>query len=258
MSSRTPATATLSRWHEGRLVPIEYCESPSGELRVADSWLVSDGRTLALDLHRQRFARAAGEHPEFWEAVIAATPTDGDWFPRVELQDRGLAFRLRSAPERTRSVVVATFRGDDPRTAPTVKGPDLDAMARLRRSAQRHGAGEAIILSADGYLVEGAYSALLWWEGDVLCAPSPELPRIDSVTARSVLTLAAALGVETRAAHATPAELDGTEIWSLSALHGIRIVTSWIDGPACAEEPGRLESWRRRLSVLTRPVATVA
>ena len=37
-------------------------------------------------------------------------------------------------------------------------------------------------------------------------------------------------------------------------LHGIRIVTGWIDGPAPAEEPGRLALWRGRLDRLRRPV----
>jgi hypothetical protein len=52
----------------------------------------------------------------------------------------------------------------------------------------------------------------------------------------------------------TPAELDGTELWALSALHGIRIVTSWVDGPQLAEQPGRLATWRTRLDALRKPL----
>jgi branched-subunit amino acid aminotransferase/4-amino-4-deoxychorismate lyase len=103
-------------------------------------------------------------------------------------------------------------------------------------------------------VVEGAYSAIFWWRGDVLCAPSPELDRVASVTARSVIALATALRIETHYESIVPAELDGCEIWAVSALHGIRIVTAWISGPAPAELPGRLSTWRSRLHRLRQPL----
>jgi branched-subunit amino acid aminotransferase/4-amino-4-deoxychorismate lyase len=161
---------------------------------------------------------------------------------------------LRSAPERSRSAVLASWTGRDPRTAPTVKGPDLDAMMRIRTSVQPLGATEAVILSTGGFVVEGAYSALLWWRGSILCGPPAEFPRIDSVTARSVLTVAAALGIDTHEEAVTPAELDGTEVWVLSALHGIRIATAWVNGPDLAELPGRLDTWRGRMDALRRAI----
>ena len=220
---------------------------------AADSWLVSDGRALGMVLHRERFLRTATNAEPFWDAAIAAIPTRGDWFPRVEQHSDGrLVLRLRTAPERQRAAVVATWTGADPRTQPSVKGPDLDEMVRIRASVQSLGATEAIILSDDGYVVEGAYSGLLWWRGDILCGPPADLARINSVTARSVLTLAAALGFDTHEEAVTPYELDGTELWALSALHGIRIVTGWVDGPELAEKPGRLAAWRARLDALRR------
>jgi len=50
------------------------------------------------------------------------------------------------------------------------------------------------------------------------------------------------------------ADLDGAEVWALNALHGIRIVTRWVDGPGVAEQPGRLAAWRARLDALRRPL----
>ena len=238
-------TALVYRWTGAELELLDYCDPTISPIARADSWRVSDGTTLALDLHRQRFA---GPDP-FWEAVQAAIPREGDWFPRVELLENGsLWFRHRSAPARSRSVTVATAPRD-PRTRPTVKGPDLAAMLALRTSVEP--AGEAIILH-DGYVVEGAYSALVWWRGSILCYPADELERIDSVTARSLIGLATALGVETFAESVTPSELDGVELWSLSALHSARIVTRWTDGPSLAELPGRLDLWRKRLAALAR------
>jgi branched-subunit amino acid aminotransferase/4-amino-4-deoxychorismate lyase len=166
-------------------------------------------------------------------------------------------FRLRSAPERRNNLIEATWPEGDPRTLPRVKGPDLAAMTRVRTTAQARGAGEAIILSDDGYVVEDSHSGLLWWRGDILCGPPAAFDRVDSVTVRSVLTLATALGVETYDEAVTPGELAETELWSLNALHGIRIVTEWIDGPPLAQLPGRLPLWRARMDALRKPIDVV-
>lgn len=260
--------SALFRWHDGELRPLEYCDPAEIEVLAADSWLVSDGHCLALDLHHQRF-QAAVRHQlpstelpveDFWNASIAAIPRVGSSFPRVELQRyRGaasLVFRDRPAPERGLSVTLASHRGPDPRTQPTIKGPDTHALLAARSEAQRLGAGEAVILSPDGFVVEGAYSAIMWWHGDALCAPSPELERVDSVTARSVIALATALGVDVLYESVLPKALEGHELWVLSALHGIRIATGWVDGPSLAAEPGRLAQWRARLDRLRKPLPT--
>ena len=257
--------ATFYRWHDGTLHPFDYCDLTETIVEVADSWLVSDGDAFALELHRTRFLDGVARHGSlsldaqgFWDAAVSAIPRQGDWFPRVELRSRGgapvLVFRLRPAPQRMRSLTVATHGGEDPRTAPAVKGPDLDAMLRLRTGAQRRGADEAVIVTPLGFVVEGTSTAFVWWRGPVLCAPPAQFERVESVTAKSVLAMAAALGVELREEAATPAELDGLEVWALNALHGIRMVTDWIDGPGLAEEPGRLQIWRSRLDALRQPL----
>lgn len=246
---------SIYRWRDGRLQVVDCCDTAGSRIVAADSWFVTDGSALALALHRDRFLDSAPGAEEFWDAAIAAVPSTGDWFPRVELHEpRRLVFRLRTAPERTRSAVLATWNGPEPRTQPAIKGPDLEAMLRIRSSVQGDGADEAVILTEDGYVVEGAYSALLWWRGEILCGPPAAFDRVSSVTARSVLALAGALGIDTHDESVTPAELDGTELWALSALHGIRIVTGWVDGPNLAEKPGRLTQWRTRLDALRKPL----
>lgn len=255
--------STYYRWNGATLEPGDGNASQN-HIAVADSWLVTEGTALALDLHRQRFT--GGIDPryselklnEFWHQALALIPRTGDWFPRVELRTGDdkpqLIFMLRPTPELTKSVRVATWDGPDPRSEPLTKGPDTDALLRIRTAIQQRGAEEAIIVSPNGYVVEGAYSSLLWWRGDFICAPSPELARVDSVTARSMITLAAALGVDVHYESVTPHELDGLEVWALSALHGPRIITEWVDGPALAEQPGRLGLWRARLARLRRPL----
>ena len=88
--------------------------------------------------------------------------------------------------------------------------------------------------------------------------PANDIERIDGVTIRSVITLATALGVDVLYESVKPADLDGLEVWALNALHGIRIVTKWIDGPETAEEPGRLTTWQKRLDALRRPLPEAA
>ena len=267
------SVATSFRWHGGLLREREDCDVAAAAILAADSWLVTDGHALALGLHASRFrdavdAMAAGRNlvaevdaldvDAFWAASIAAIPRAGAWFPRVELRlhhgAAELLFRLRSAPELRRALTVVTFHGDDPRTEPTIKGPDLEAMTRLRTDAQLRGADEAILLSPDGFVAEGSTTCLVWWTGEALSVPAIELPRIDSVTLRSVLALATATGVDVLHDTIAPGQLGGQEVWAVNALHGIRIVTNWIDGPETAEMPGRLESWRRRLVALRQPL----
>ena len=256
---------TILRWGGSTLEALDYCDMTDAEVVVADSWLVEDGRALALDLHRERFRRAvpaaAGASIDldaFWEAAIAAIPREGAWFPRVEVHAVGDGWRalarVREAPERRRSAVLATWHGPDPRQHPLVKGPDLDRLQAVRTAVQPSGADEAVILTPDGTVAEGAYSALLWWRGSIMCGPPASVDRIDSVTARVALTIATALGLDTHEEPVTPADLDGTEVWVLSALHGIRLATSWVDGPDLAAIPGRLETWRERMNALRRPL----
>lgn len=258
------SAATLALWRDGALQPVEHCDLTETQVEAADSWLATGGRAMALDAHRARFLAAAGhaDAAAFWDACLASIPAEGDWFPRVESLvtaggGRRLLFRSRPAPERRRSTVLASWRGDDPRRHPRVKGPDLERLGRVRTAVQPAGADEAVLLTRDGFVIEGAYSALLWWRGDILCGPptdDPAFDRVDSVTARTVQTLALALGHDLHQEAVTPAELDGTELWVLNALHGIRIATAWADGPQPAELPGRLGAWRSRLERLRRPI----
>lgn len=257
--------ARVSLWRGDALEARDDCDLAPATVAVADSWLVVEGAVRGLELHRGRFFGAIPhEHAAalgadaFWDAAIAAIPRTGSWFPRVELREQlgapQLLFRLRTAPTLTRSLALTTHTGRDPRTAPRVKGPDLAAMVRLRTDAQASGADEAVLLGPDGHLAEGTTTSIVWWEGSTLCVVDPTLPRVPSTTERTLLTLAAALGIPVEQRLASPDELDGCEVWAVNALHGIRIVTAWHGGPATAEEPGRLARWRLRLDSLRRPL----
>jgi branched-subunit amino acid aminotransferase/4-amino-4-deoxychorismate lyase len=212
-------------------------------MRAADSWLVVDGHARAVDRHWARFTKACAlDLAEFRAEVERAIPSEGRWFPRVELHDDGaLAFHVRPAPPRE-PTVTAWITDDDPRTAPRVKGPDLERLAALRDRAKAHGAQEAVIADHRGRLLEGAYTSLLWWEGDTLCAVPDDAPILPGITRGLLIEMAN----EVELRRPTLEELADRETWLVSALHGIRAVTRWVSGPA----PGtarRAAEWQRQL-----------
>lgn len=268
------STATRFRWSDGTLTALDDCELVEHNIAAADSLLIAKGRAFGLGLHLDRFLRAVAQAAlpngpsrvdatAMWDAALALIPRTGEWFPRYELRSTPagshLAFRLRSAPLHTRAVVLMTHVGPDPRTVPEVKGPDLESLVAARTNAQKFGADDTIFLTQNGHIIDGATNALVWWRGETLCAPpqpqdDPAFARVDSITAKSLLALAAALGYDTRAESAEPMDLDGCEVWALNALHGIRIVTDWHAGPQLAEKPGRIGAWRSRRQALTAPI----
>ena len=239
-----------------------------GAVAAAESWLVEDGRARGLDRHWARFARGCAEaglsiaSPR--AAVEAALPATGRWFPRVEARAGGaVRLAVRPAPPRAPEVVAWIADGPDPRRAPRRKGPDLERLGALRAAAARHGAGEAVIADADGRLLEGAYTSLLWWEDDALCAVPDDAPILDGVTRALLLGLAADAGAEVRFRRPAPAGLDGREVWLTSALHGIRVVTRWVADnahgpPVHAGRAERAAAWQARLEALAVPVGAGA
>jgi branched-subunit amino acid aminotransferase/4-amino-4-deoxychorismate lyase len=251
-----PGGATFV-WRDGHLAPAEAAE----QLLVADSWLVVDGKTRGYAEHSARFAASCeaearvsrAEVQAFLDACAERVPGAGRWFPRVECGPGSrLCLRVRPAPSPGTSVVMRPHPGPDPRRKPRVKGPDLAALVAVRRAAEQAGAGEAVLRTEDGIVTEGALSALLWWRDDTLCLPDPDLPILESVTRRLVSGLAAASGTPVRVERARLAELDGLETWSLSALHGIRPVSGWLDCDIRAGRPTRAPDWQRRLEALAR------
>jgi branched-subunit amino acid aminotransferase/4-amino-4-deoxychorismate lyase len=230
------------------------------DVSVAESFLVDEGRLRGVDLHRRRFERGcaeAGVRPERpLTAVAAELPRSGRWFPRIDvLGDGEVRVDVRAAPPREATVAAWVFDGADPRRAPRRKGPDLAGLGALRAEAAAHGAGEALIRDGDGRLLEGAYTSLLWWEGDALCAVPDDAPILDGVTRRLLLDLAAADGIAIRRRRPLPGDLDDREVWLTSALHGIRAVApSPAAGCVRAGPAPRAPAWQARLEALAVPL----
>lgn len=237
-----------------------------GNLAVADSWLVTEGRVRHLNEHYERFQKwvsdidAGQNFAAFFSAVTERMPRTGSWFPRIEFLvnpnsgENQMILRMREAPELQGSISLWSFNEPDPRISPTVKGPDLSLGMQMRRAAQMHGADEAVLLTTDGYIAEGALSSIVWFRDDVLCAPGDDIPWLPSITRNEVFAIAESMGVQTRSERVKPADLVGLEIWALSSLHGIRAVADWIDlgGPVAA--PRHLEAFNKRLRMLSTSI----
>ena len=247
---------------------IEWCDSSHQKTLVADSWRVDDGSAVGLDRHRSRFTNSAtalgvdsAVVSSFWAAVIEAVPREGSWFPRVEVVHTAggptLRYRERVAPDWLDTVALAAG-ATDPRTTPLTKGPDLEALMALRRSVADVGATEALIVSPEGHVIEGAYSTVMvWMKGsDALSVVGPAWPRIPSVTESVLLDVARIRGIEVTARTLSLESLEGAEIWILSALHGIRVATEFHNGPEIVQLPGRRDDWHRAWWDLRTPLAS--
>jgi branched-subunit amino acid aminotransferase/4-amino-4-deoxychorismate lyase len=228
------------------------------DLLAADSWLVDDGRVRAIERHWARFGATCREHgvePDALAALRAdvarAVPARGRWFPRVELRADGeLALQVRPAPARAPTVVAWVADVADPRVEPRRKGPDIERLAILRERAAAHAAGEAVIADADGRLLEGAFTSLLWWEGETLCVVPDDAPILLGITRALLLALARDRGTPVAQRRPQPHELASRETWLVSALHGIRTVTAWANGGPPAGEAPRAGGWQRLLDGL--------
>lgn len=258
-----PAIAEgLLTWSpEHGLVPVQ---EQGGRLLVADSWLLRDGRVRGFDRHRERFLRSCGECGapplgqvvDFWQDMTRALPRTGEWFPRVELASGSLELRLllRPAPPLAADVRVWAAGQPDPRTVPRRKGPDLDALARVRRRASGADAEEAVLIAPSGLVLEAANSSLFWWEDDTLCLPPPRLPLLAGVTMALVQERAARTGVRVAHHERSLAELAGLEVWLVNALHGIRPVAAWTGRPMTPGPAVHAPEWRKWLDGLMEPL----
>ncbi len=105
------------------------------------------------------------------------------------------------------------------------------------RTAQRAGADDALLISLEGWVLEGPTFAVIWVADDRLYAPPATLGIIDSITRRTVLELAAA---QELAVVEEPRPLDhllgADEVWACSSVRDViavrRVDEVAFDGPA--------------------------
>lgn len=246
-----------------QLLPL--ASAPEFDLSVADSFLVHDGLVRSITAHFERFSNSISDEvsksqlPGFFEAVREQLPIEGNWFPRIEYRagapiGERLFLQNRPAPELTETLTLWTYPETDPRVLPKVKGPDLAIGMQLRRTANLNGADEAVLLSPEGYIADGALSSIMWWRDGVLYGPDDSTNWLPSVTREEAFELALQAGYETGQERCKPNDLTGLEVWNVSSTQGIRGVTKW--GEIQIAQPKLYHSFRKRLSLLFAPLRT--
>lgn len=262
------AESTIYQFTNSGMVAVTWCQPGTERVAVADSWRVVDGFAVGLTRHLERFRRSVADRaPEaestvdnFLSTAMSLIPSTGEWFPRVECVEtpHGHLFRFyhRHAPERLRTAILATA-SHDPRTHPRHKGPDLERLMALRKEVAPRGATEAVIITPDGFIAEGAYSSIVVWPpGEAeMWVVDPDIPRIPSVTEASLSAIARQQGVTVVPKKMHPASLHHHTVWVVSALHGIREATSWVGEGPLASGGEFTESWRQLLAASATPVS---
>jgi branched-subunit amino acid aminotransferase/4-amino-4-deoxychorismate lyase len=240
------------------------CHTDGPQCLAVESFAVADGAIRGLDLHRQRFSAALSDHvPARWssavfDAALARVPAVGSWFPRIVAHGGDvlrISLEIRPLPQVEGDARVWLYPRPDTRSFPSRKGPDAEWCLQVRAEARQHGADDALLTDANGWIRECATSALTWWDGDVFCVVSEAQPHLASVTRALLIDLVRATGapVEPRSARIT--DLAGCETWLLSAGRGLRVVKEWIGVSLSVAAPVRAPAFQAALQSLARPFA---
>ena len=260
------AESTVYEFTGSDLKPLTQTPPSQQAVVVADSWRVVEGQAVGLDHHLERFRRSVERvAPEavpklegFIHAALSHIPSAGEWFPKLEcvagLDGYVFRFHHRVAPEALTTAVLATA-SHDPRTSPVIKGPDVDALMALRQKVAPAGATEAVILTPEGHIAEGAYSSIIVWPpgSEDMWVVEDGIARIPSITEGIITGIARSQNISVVGKKMRPDELDGHAVWVVSALHGVREATSWVDGPQLAPSSDLAHAWNRLLRETSAP-----
>lgn len=251
---------------EPNLKPVPHSEE---RLWVAASFLVDDGMARAPELHAARFIKSCRafsrltnrELARFWQLAMKQIPQKGPWFPRVEMSGTKkqplLQIRIRPAPPRQSEVRLVHGDTSDRRIHPRHKGPDIFRLEQQRKHVRELGADEGFLCTPSGYMLEGFFSSILWWEDGSLCQTPPSKRVLPSITARLIREVAAKRHVPFAWRFRRWQELNGREIWTVNALHGIRRVVNWPLAPWKTAAHTDRDEWQLSLDEhALRPVFT--
>lgn len=225
------------------------------------------GRTFRLDDHLDRLAAslsAVGLPPPDRDAFVAETDAllDGvssDGALRLYLTASGTRMLTLAPPPQRRQVQRLVSR-----PAPWIRplgtyGPAgaktmsyLPNMAATR-SAQAAGADDALLVSLEGWVLEGPTFAVLWVVDGVLHAVPPSLGIVDSISRRTVLELADEAGIRTTSVDRPLAHLlAADEVMAVSSVRDVvavrRVDDTTFDGPTKTRDrlSSALDAARRR------------
>ena len=231
-------------WQDNAFVAIATPDSP--EILVADSWRVRNGTTWGLQDHVYRFIDGIKKQAlsvtllqdvgaeKFGEALqrklsdISYALPGVDLFPRISVEPYENSWRIvllvRPAPQprQTTSLWIPDY--PDPRSRPTVKGPDIHLMRGLVDEAP----ADDVVLHDGINVHETTTGALLLWltpEHLVLCDATQQLA---SISAQRIANHARSHDILVTTRSVSIQELASGEcsVWFSNTLHGISPITT--------------------------------
>jgi len=241
------------------------------DILVADSWRVHDGEVWGLQDHLQRFMAGIATQTQFvgplpnidpaeFETAIreilqhtAQSHPGIDFFPRISVEakgrDRRVILFIRPAPPVRTTTTLLVPDYTDPRTRPTVKGPDIDLMRRLVAEATT----DDVVLHDGTNVIETTTGALLVWHTPkhlVLCQASQQLA---SISVQRIANHARSRNISVTSRPVTIEEMVTGEypVWFSNTLHGIspvsaiRVATEEISVASYPETAAWQSAWWR-------------
>jgi 4-amino-4-deoxychorismate lyase len=251
---------------DGRVVepdePILGVEDPmvSRGAGVFETVLVRDRRPCLLPAHLDRLARSAAlvglpePDPSRWRAAVvtacARWADGGDAVLRMVLGRETGFVTVSVLPERVwvsrrHGVSALTLdrgvpaRGSAaPWSIAGAKSLSYAVNAAALRHAERRGVGDVVLVSSDGYVLEGPRSSVVIADGDgALVTPPASMPILPGITVRAVFDVARAHGVACEERPLRVADLVAAQgVWLLSSVTlAARVHT--LDGEALGVAP---------------------
>lgn len=157
----------------------------------------------------------------------------GEGVLRVTIDASGEKIETRTVPEpRALGVIAATVRH---RPYP-LKSTERAVFDQARVEAESGGAGEALLLTADGFLAEGAITSLFFWSDELLCTPDLSLGILPGIGRARVIALARAAGIPVAEGRFARAALEGGSLFLTNAVRGIVEVAA-LGGVPSPEDP---------------------
>lgn len=232
-------------WTNQRFVPIDTPDT--AELLVADSWRVQDGTSWGLSEHVQRFItgmtaqtarvrRLPRVDPTIFTAALAQQLLEvwqrhpaTELFPRISLEpyhaDWRVILLVRPAPAVRTTTRLWIPHYADPRTRPTVKGPDISL---LRTLVSEVPTADDVVLHDGTNVIETTTGALLVWDGPEDLALCQAPGQLASISAQRITTHAKSQGITVTRRPVTIGQIASGEypVWFSNTLHGISPVTT--------------------------------
>ena len=185
--------------------------------RLIETVRVLRGHAPLWPLHLARLRRSAAALDLRLGRIEA--PTGDDRVVRIVAGNGGVTVEERSvAPPEPLTVAFSGI----PHPGYPHKTEAREAFDRALDEARIDGAEEALLSTTQGWVAEGSYTALLWWEDAGLMAPPLALDILPSVARHRIAALAGTI----REKRIDPRSLIGRSVFLANAARGIVEVAS--------------------------------